>query len=376
MKLLYYVGTGSNKFGGLEKFNMRVFRRLKERGIGLVLVYRRPIVDGPFKAFLDQNGIKYRWLWDSFAIAGESKTTNARRLAKIVAAERPDLIHYNFGNLYDIALTRLRNPLLRYRAIYTAHCHTNLSNPYLRTVHGLIASFADRVLGVSQAITDDFDGHLKFARAQTLYLGVPQNGYTRADSRRKYGFADNEIIIVNIAYHDPIKGVDVLIRAAHHLLCNLGIDNFRVIQIGGSPFKESANALKAMPELQALGRHFEMWGLRDDVEQIMAGADIYCQPSRSEGIPLSIMEAGMAAVPVVAANVGGMAEAARHGQNAILCVKEDHTGIAASLRLLIEDPELRRQMGLAGKRIADKHFNIDSQADRLVEIYTQVAKNK
>jgi glycosyltransferase involved in cell wall biosynthesis len=222
MKLLYYVGTGSNKFGGLEKFNIQLFKKLIAAHHEVVVVYRRPIIDGAFKNFLEECNIKYRWIYDSFAITGESKLTNAKRLASIVSEEKPDLIHYNFGNLYDIALTRFRNPLLHYKAIYTAHCHVNLKRRYLRMVFSALTPFVKKVLCVSNAITNEFSRHLKFAKAQTLYLGVPENTCNRDECRSLLGFSNDEFIICNIAYHDPIKGVDILIKAVDYLKSNSG----------------------------------------------------------------------------------------------------------------------------------------------------------
>lgn len=372
MKLLYYVGTGSNKFGGLEKFNIRLFIKLLDEGVDIIVVYRRPIIDGPFKAFLNENHIPYRWLYDTFDIIGESKLTNASHLASIVKEEKPDLIHYNFANLYDIALTRFRNPFNHFRALYTAHCHVNLKNRYLRTVFKTLSPFVNKILCVSKAINDEFVQHLHSTKSLVLYLGVPENRFERENCRRKYGFSENEIIITNIAYHDPIKGVDILIKAADYLKNTLGINNFRVIQIGGSPLKEAAENLKNLLNSVNLGEHFEMWGLRDDVEEIMAATDIYCQPSRSEGIPLSLMEAGMAKVPVVATSVGGIPEVALDGKNAFLCESDNYKMIADRLKTLISDKSKRNQMGREGHKIASEKFNIDNQATSLIKIYKSI----
>jgi|GEM_PF-395824 hypothetical protein len=372
MKLLYYVGTGSNKFGGLEKFNICLFKLLKAEGWEIVVVYRRPIVNGPFKSFLDENKIPYRWLYDTFAITGESKLTNALRLAKIVSEYKPDLIHYNFGNLYDIALTRFRSPFQHFKAVYTAHCHANLKSRYLRIVFGFITPFVRKIFCVSKAINEEFVKHLNSKKSQVLYLGVPENKNDRQVCRRKYGFADDEIIITNIAYHDPIKGVDILIKAADYLKNTLGVNNFRVIQIGGSPIKDAAENLKKLLVEVSLGKNFEMWGLRDDVESIMAATDVYCQPSRSEGIPLSLMEAGMASVPVVATRVGGIPEVAFNGENAFLCESEKYEEIGQRLNELISDSLKRERMGRKGRQITSEKFNIEKQAASLVEIYKEI----
>lgn len=115
-----------------------------------------------------------------------------------------------------------------------------------------------------------------------------------------------------------------------------------------------------------------MWGLRDDVESIMAATDVYCQPSRSEGIPLSLMEAGMASVPVVATRVGGIPEVAFNGENAFLCESEKYEEIGQRLNELISDSLKRERMGRKGRQITSEKFNIEKQAASLVEIYKEI----
>lgn len=369
MKLLYYVGTGSNKFGGLEKFNIELFKILLKNGHEIVVVYRRPIVAGPFRSFLDEYDIKYGWLNDSFEIVNESKIRNAKKLACFIKKENPDLVHFNFGNIYDIVISKLLNPGVKYKAIYTSHCHPDLKNKYIKSVFGGISLFVKKILCVSRAIDTEFRERLRTKKAQCLYLGVYPNKYNREIERNKYGFKPEEVIICNIAYHDPVKGVDVLLKAADHLKRQLNTHNFRIIQIGGSPFKDSSDAIKSLFDKLNIEDNFEFWGLRNDIEKIMAASDIYCQPSRSEGIPLSIMEAGMAGLPVVATNVGGIPEAAYNNENALITKSEDFISIAINLKKLIDDSLLRKQMGLRGERIALNNFNIEKQSKRLHDIY-------
>lgn len=371
MKLLYYVGTGSNKFGGLEKFNISLFQLLIRNKIDLVVVYRRPIVDGPFKNFLDKNHIYYQSIFDSFNLAGESKLTNALRLAKIIAKEKPDLIHYNFANLFDITISRWYNLFGKFKSIYTEHCHPDLRDSRVRTVYAGISLFVNKILCVSQAINREFMENLHSKKSQTLYLGVPGNKYKRAKCRKQYGFKDDEIIITNIAYHDRVKGVDVLLRAIAYLKNDLGVSNFRVVQVGGSPYKDTAAGLELLYSEANLGNVFEMWGLRNDVDQILAASDLYCQPSRSEGIPLSLMEAGMAMLPVVATNVGGIPEVARNNENALLCKSEDYKDIAIKIKSLIDSHERRKEMGEKGYKLAYTDFNIERQAEKLLDIYSK-----
>lgn len=96
---------------------------------------------------------------------------------------------------------------------------------------------------------------------------------------------------------------------------------------------------------------------------------IYCQSSRSEGIPLSMMEASMASLPIVATNVGGVGEVAKNYTNALLCKSEDYKALANNLFQLINSPSQRNGFGKEGRDIALNEFEISSQASRLCSIY-------
>lgn len=363
MKILYYVGTGSNKFGGFEKFNIALFNIILNVGDDLVVVYRRPISNEPFDTYLKDKQVKTYYIYEKSDIASESKWTTSVRLSRIISKETPDLVHYNFGGV-------LLNPFRKFKAVWTIHCDPDLeSSRYLRTLYGIYTSFCDYTLGVSKAIGNQFRNILHRANSATLYLGVPENHSDRESCREKFGFNDGEVVICNIAYHDRIKGVDVLINAINYLKNEIGVRGFRVIQVGGAPFSNEANLLKETYDKSDISDCFEFWGLRNDVEDIMVASDIYCQPSRSAGIPLSIMEAGMASLPIVATNVGGIPEVARDSQNAILCEKEDYKAIAQALRTLIENPEMRIEMGRKGYEISSSNFNRDRQAQRLYDLY-------
>jgi glycosyltransferase involved in cell wall biosynthesis len=117
---------------------------------------------------------------------------------------------------------------------------------------------------------------------------------------------------------------------------------------------------------------FEIWGLRNDIEKILIASDVYCQTSRSEGIPLSMMEACMAQIPIVATNVGGVCEVAEHNTNALLSSNEDYKSIAINLKKLIDSVSIRKTMGKEGKRIASEKFDVASQASKLIDIYNQI----
>lgn len=371
MKILYYVGTGSNKFGGLEKFNVELIRQLKTQSdnMEIAMAYKRPISCCEFSDSLAKANVSTYILYDSFNLHKHSLIRTAMRLRSVIKKEKPDIIHFNFGSSVELAVVKFLTGFKKIKIIYTEHCHIQIDTRRKYLVYKLVCACSVRILCVSEAITRSLRNGIRSRKLQTLYLGVPDCRHPKELCRKKLGLPDDEVIICNIAYHDRVKGVDILIKAVDYLKNKLGQTGFKVLQIGGAPFEGISNELRELLVRADVSDVMEFWGLRNDVDAILSASDIYCQPSRSEGIPLSNMEASMAEVPIVATNVGGIPEAAHVNENALLSESEDYISIAKDLQKLINEPLLRREMGKRGREIAIHNFSIDRQVARLVEIY-------
>jgi glycosyltransferase involved in cell wall biosynthesis len=135
----------------------------------------------------------------------------------------------------------------------------------------------------------------------------------------------------------------------------LEVGSFRALVIGDGPDRE---ALSAELARTGLGEIVELAGERGDVPDLLAASDIFVLSSRSEGLPVSILEAMAAGLPVVASAVGGVAELVEDGETGLLVPAGDADALAVALRRLVVDPELRQGLGAAGRRRAEAHFDL------------------
>jgi glycosyltransferase involved in cell wall biosynthesis len=159
---------------------------------------------------------------------------------------------------------------------------------------------------------------------------------------------------------DPLT----LVRA----LPALGARDCSLAFVGGGPEQPRVEA-----ELRAhgLGDRVELLGERRDVPDLLAAADVFVLASRSEGAPLSVLEAMAAGLPVVASAVGGVPELVAAGETGLLVPPGDPAALAAALARLLDDATLRRRMGAAGRSRARDRFDLPALRAAHLELYAR-----
>jgi len=101
-------------------------------------------------------------------------------------------------------------------------------------------------------------------------------------------------------------------------------------------------------------------------------SDVVVLPSLREGTPLVLLEAMACGKPVVATRVGGIPEIVKHGENGLLVRPKDIEGLSKAILTLLEDPDLREEMGKKARRRAVKEFDWDIKADEVIRVYKEV----
>jgi glycosyltransferase involved in cell wall biosynthesis len=120
---------------------------------------------------------------------------------------------------------------------------------------------------------------------------------------------------------------------------------------------------------RGLAERIDLLGNRGDVPDLLASADVFVLSSRSEGFPVSILEAMAAGLPVVATNVGGVAESVVDGETGLLVPPGDPGALAAALDRVLTDSALRLRLGTAGREQARRHFDVGDFRRAHVELY-------
>ncbi len=167
----------------------------------------------------------------------------------------------------------------------------------------------------------------------------------------------------------PRKGVLDLIEASKALR-RAGLEH-ELWLLGGVP-DEGPEA--AEPVLAAAEGHAVLLGTRvpDEMPEAYASADVFCLPSWWEAMPLSVLEAMAAGLPVVASDVGDVARIVVEGETGLVVPAKAPEQLAAAVRKVVEDPETARRMGRAGRARAEEVYSSSATARAIGELYDQV----
>lgn len=365
MKVVFEViGMGAKKYGGFEHYILEEARQLNSQGNKLVVIFSlEPLAKEYTKDLLD-NGASF------YVIPFDNKLLFIKKLIRLINKYNPEVIHTNFSSC--IFIVHLIAFLKRIpRRIATEHCLPVISSLKLKFGFSLLASIVHNILPVSEESSNALKRGLWFykSKVQALYLGVSDFSYNNEEMRIKYNLPSDKILLMNIAYHNPVKGVDILLRAFAKLIVNYQIDDLILCQIGGGQTGYDTEKLKTLAKELNIENKIIWMGLQNNVPEILSAGDIYCQPSRSEGIGLSIMEASLAQLPIIATRIGGIPEAAIEGLNAVLVPVEDYNRMSEAIYRFYNDKKLRQEYGVQGRRYALENFSLKSQVDRLITNY-------
>jgi glycosyltransferase involved in cell wall biosynthesis len=121
-----------------------------------------------------------------------------------------------------------------------------------------------------------------------------------------------------------------------------------------------------------LERRVRLLGHRTDVPRLLAASDVFALPSAFEGGCYAVLEAMAAGLPVIATDVGGIAEAVHHGLAGLLVPVADTDTLTAAIQSVLRSPEIGRRFGEEGRRRIAANFTVDRMVHEVFEIYRRL----
>ncbi len=360
IKILYVITTGHS--GGAQSHLYELCTRLPKRFSPSVIMGH----PGTLKDRLVRAGVSVHIIPSLQREISLQKDVEAyRRLCAMVRSLQPDLLCLHSskaGILGRLAARRLGIP-----AVFTAHGWAfaegvpPLQRFFYRQMERWAGRYCQRIICVS-----DYDYRLarRYNVAQPDCLAVVHNGMAAEPIPSPTPHErPRPVRIIMVARFARQKNQLLLLEAANRLPAH---QPFEIILVGDGPLLLSVREQAA--RLPIAGKvHF--LGNREDVGQLLSDSDIFVLSSWWEGFPITILEAMRAGLPVVASDVGGCPEAVVDGQTGFLFEPGDVQTLTRHLSQLIEDTELRCQIGLAGQERFMTRFTADKMVEDTVKIY-------
>jgi len=301
-------------------------------------------------------GMTAKWRWDALW-----------RLYRLLRQERPTILHtWMFhANIPGRLLGRLAGVPIVISGERTMGMESHLRY----WLNRMTAPLADRITCVSQQVAGFVVNHIGIPRSKIIVIpnGIElphfEHPFDATQIRWELELPVDRVLVGTIARLNPVKRLDILLHALRALS-----DVYAVI-IGDGPERARLTALSE--DLGLMGRvHFA--GQQANVWPWLAAWDVFALSSDWEGMSNALLEAMAAGLPVVATAVGGTPDLVIDGATGFLVPRRDPTALAEALASLVNDAEMRRRMGQAGRERVLQHFSIGRMVEQTQDLYEQL----
>lgn len=301
----------------------------------------------------------------SFSVQG------VRTLNKVIQQYKPDVIHTHAS-----LAGRLAGKFRGVKIINSRHCVEPVSAGLKGWIKKVVNNqLSHRIIAVSEAIHDNLLASGAVADKVILLLnGVKPieaaenteiNGF-----KKKAGISKETFVIGYIGRLEPVKGTSFLTDVASQLLGKTDRP-FKMVVAGDGSEKD---LLYKLIKEKSLEDHIHCLGQVEDIQTFYSSIDVLINVSRSEGIPMSLIEGMSRGLPLVAFDVGSLHQLIHEGENGWLVEAFDCKTYADRIAELMDNMSLRQQFGECSKRIMYEHFHVDEMNRKLGKIYREVSE--
>ncbi len=291
-----------------------------------------------------------------------------KEIRQLLKQTQPALLHAHSSKAG--VLGRLAALSVGVPALFTAHgwAYTEGAHP-LRRLYGWGIEFCLSFISRGIVTISDYDTRL----AHRLGVGLGRAKWLVkncvAQSKWVSGKGSTTIehdlpIIISIGRLSPVKNQVLLVEALALLY-----QPFRAWIVGeGDQRKVIENKCRELD----LEDQVSLLGEVEDCDSLLAQADLFVLSSNYEGLPLSVLEAMSASLPVVATDVGGVSEAVVDGKTGCLVPRMSPHELAEKIDSLLGDEEVRQQMGRAGSQLYQQQFTLDKLISGMRHVYDDI----
>lgn len=361
MRILHVLAPG--RFGGLERVVTALAEAHAAGGheVHLGLVLEPDARLSPLFLELDDSGVGLHVC----RLAGRAYARERRWAEHLCAELRPDVVHTH-GYRADVIDGRAARRQ-RIATITTVHGFTGggLRNRIYESIQRRAFRRFDAVVAVSSHLEQELSAAgIRRERLRLIRNGVPpqHRAEGRADARRFFGVGEEAFHVGWVGRLSEEKGADVFIDALAGLK---DVSTLRASIVGEGPVE--AEARRRVLE-HGLADRVRFMGFVEDASRYFPGLDVLVVSSRTEGIPMVLLEAMGMTVPTVVTRVGGVPEVVGPSES-LLVPPENPKALAAAIRSCIDEPDATARRARAALQRLAGEFALARWAERYLEVY-------
>jgi len=291
-------------------------------------------------------------------------------LHSLIETVDPDIVHIHNRFFFTSLTTATLNALNQIDAPLIATLHLGkldevgglsglVARVYEQTVARAIFSQCDRIITVSEAVAN----HAQSIGISSDSISVVPNGVDPNEFSPS-SKTDSGPSVLFVGRLIQNKGPQILLEAAPKVINSCPETEFSFV--GTGPLEES---LQSRAQELGISENVHFKGYVESVAVEMKSADVFCRPSTSEGMPLTLLEAMASALPAVVTPVAGVPEIVEDGQSGILVPTEDPDSTADNIITLLKNPFLRETIGTTARDYVVQEHSWDRRTERIKQIY-------
>lgn len=306
-----------------------------------------------------------------FPCRGRFDPRTISEVRKFIHNKRPNLVHSHGykSNFYALIGNRGTIPW-----VVTNHLwkRTTRSLKLYACLDSFLIKYASKIIAVSDEIASEMSAlGIPSNKLVVIDNGVQLNRFSgdkRNDAlRQSFGIDEGCRIIATVASLTEEKGHSHLIQAAHSVISSF--PKTRFLFIGDGPKRHQLE--KKVSEL-GLEQKIIFAGSRQDVPQILSMTDLFVLPSLKEGLPMALLEALAASLPVVATNVGAIPKVIEDGHSGVLVQPGDAKELAKAIMDLLANPQKANRLAKNAHRKVKQQFSSERMAEKYIDVYQDV----
>lgn len=306
------------------------------------------------------------------------------KMGEIIRANNIHIVnaHHFMSMIYAFYGCKIKN---RAKLIYTEHSEWEIEKISWNwaKIGAYLLNCADGAVGINATVARKIrhkfgigDGKV-FTIQNGVNLGAFENYNDKSVLRKELGLAEHERIIGIVANLKKVKNHIFLLEAFYELIKDC--KNIKLLLIGQGfkydPENSELEIRKFVVE-KGLNQKILFLGYRSDIPELLSIMDIFCLTSFKEGLPISLIEAMAAGLPVVGTHVEGIQDVIIPKENGFLVNIDDVEGLKKVLLALLRDETLRQKMGQKSKTLAKNNYSLDRCIKEYEDLFITINKKR